>query len=98
MSISVGKLLDKIEEELVEAKKFHSDARVRERVYAMKTMCELILEESSAVSHVEPTNVRSTATNMAAPTPAPVQSTTLVSQPKRIRMNDEANGDSIFDF
>ena len=64
----------------------------------MKTMCELILEESSTVSHVEPTSVRPTATNMAAPTPTPVQSTTLVSQPKRIRMNDEANGDSIFDF
>ena len=50
MNISVEKLLHKIEEELKEAKGTNSDAKIRERVHAIKTMCELILEESTTVT------------------------------------------------
>ena len=50
MNISVEKLLHKIEEELKEAKGTNSNAKIRERVHAIKTMCELILEESTTVT------------------------------------------------
>ena len=52
MDISVSRLLDKIGDELNEAKKVSSEAKIRERAYAMKAICELILEE--------PTHSRST--------------------------------------
>ena len=56
MNISVEKLLHKIEEELKEAKGTNSDAKIRERVHAIKTMCELILEESTTVTSTTTTS------------------------------------------
>nr|WP_244926475.1 YwdI family protein [Cytobacillus firmus] len=50
MNISVQKLLGKMEKELLEAKSSSSDARIRERVQAIKSLCELILDESDAGS------------------------------------------------
>ena len=56
MDISVSRLLDKIGDELNEAKGSESNAKLREHAYAMKAICELILEESS---HSRSTNERS---------------------------------------
>jgi hypothetical protein len=78
-----------MEKELVEAKNSSSEARIRERVQAIKSLCELVLEESETGSTVA-ASVSHTYSTPAA------QSANL--QPKKMKMDDEANGDSLFDF
>ncbi|MCM3528828.1 YwdI family protein [Cytobacillus oceanisediminis] len=90
MNISVQKLLGKMEKELLEAKSSSSDARIRERVQAIKSLCELVLEESDTGSV---SAVASISHTYNAP---PAQPAGL--QPKKMQMEDEANGDSLFDF
>ncbi|MBP2242550.1 hypothetical protein J2Z40_003126 [Cytobacillus eiseniae] len=87
MNISIQHLLSKIEKELHEARSSESIARMRERVHAMKSICELILEEpikESSISKIPQTI-------------EPIQPT-MIQQSKRIEMEDDANGDSLFDF
>jgi hypothetical protein len=93
MQIPVGNLLGKIEKELQEAKSSSSQDRIRERVYSIKALCELLLEGEGTGS--EP--VRPAASYI----PQPVQESVplaSIQQPKKMNMENEANGDSIFDF
>lgn len=90
MNISVQKLLGKMEKELYEAKASPSEARIRERVQAIKSLCELILEESDTGSTSVAPSISHTYSSQPAQ-PANVQ-------PKKMQMDDEANGDSLFDF
>jgi hypothetical protein len=87
MNISVQKLLAKMEEELATVK----EENLREKVYSIKTLCELILNEKQIKRE----------------TPAPLQVTTQgfiqqplipVGQPKKLVIDEESNGDSLFDF
>lgn len=91
MNISVQKLLGKMEKELLEAKSSSSDARIRERVQAIKSLCELVLDESDAGSVAAVSSISHTYNAPPAAQPANLQ-------PKKIQMDDEANGDSLFDF
>ena len=103
MDISVSRLLDKIGDELNEAKKVSSEAKIRERAYAMKAICELILEESS---HSRSTN-ESTSQEQVMVSPPPVREPLQVPQvvqvpqvplQNRLKTEDGANGESLFDF
>lgn len=91
MNISVQKLLGKMEKELLEAKSSSSDARIRERVQAIKSLCELVLDESDAGSAAAVSTISHTYSAPPAAQPANLQ-------PKKMQMDDEANGDSLFDF
>ncbi|WP_353050253.1 YwdI family protein [Bacillus sp. ISL-47] len=90
LNISVQKLLGKMEKELLEAKNSSSEARIRERVQAIKSLCEIVLEESDTGSTSVAASVSHTYSAPAA------QPANLL--PKKMKMNDEANGDSLFDF
>ena len=100
MNISVEKLLHKIEEELREAKGTNSNAKIRERVHAIKTMCELILEESTTVTSTTTTSATAkNASNFVVPNPAySGQVASMPNQQKRLIIDEESNGESIFDF
>jgi hypothetical protein len=95
VNISVEKLLRKIEEELTLAKNSPRPENLREKVYSIKILCELILDEKqrpqeatqNPVPAFQPVTVQ----------PSFVQPVTL-NPPKKIEMEDEANGDSLFDF
>lgn len=91
MNISVQKLLGKMEKELLEAKGSSSDARIRERVQAIKSLCELVLDESETGSTAAVSSISHTFSDQPAAQPANLQ-------PKKMQMDDEANGDSLFDF
>ncbi len=92
LNISVQQLLGKIEKELMEAKESSTTARIRERVQAMKSLCELILDEPETTK-----GISSTPTAFMPPAVQPVQPASI-QQPKRLEMEDEANGESLFDF
>jgi Family of unknown function (DUF5327) len=96
MNISVNRLLDKIGDELTEAKKVDSEAKIRERVYAIKAICELILEESSVTRRTE-TISRSNQVVPPMPLMEPIQ-VPQVPQQNRLKTDDGANGESLLDF
>ncbi|MDR4950110.1 YwdI family protein [Neobacillus cucumis] len=101
MNISVDKLLAKIDEELKLAKAATKEENLREKIYSIKILCELILDEKQlAVKPSAPIQPAVTQQVYQQPSinqqvfqqPSPFQ------QPKKIEMDDEANGDSLFDF
>ncbi|CAM3846279.1 YwdI family protein [Mesobacillus thioparans] len=108
MNISLQKLLSKMEDELNRAKSAQSESAQRERIQSIKTLCELVLDEplqqgsgTSARSHV----VQQPAQQYIPAQPAfpqqqmPVsQASPMVPQPKKLEMDDNSNGDSLFDF
>ena len=98
MNISVEKLLHKIEEELKEAKGTNSDAKIRERVHAIKTMCELILEESTTVTSSTTTiSYVNNASNLVVSNPAyRGQVASMPNQQERLIIDEESNGESDF--
>ena len=100
MNISVEKLLHKIEEELKEVKGANSDAKIRERVYAIKTMCELILEESTTATSSSTTSATiNKPANLVVSNPAyRGQVASMPNQQERLIIDEESNGESIFDF
>lgn len=91
MSISVQKLLGKIEEELKQAKLSDNEARIRERIHAVKTLCELILEEQTVIE-------KQIAPPMTNQVPAQISMPNPYGQSSKMKMGEEANGDSLFDF
>lgn len=86
MNISVEKLLTKIEEELKLAKNSTKQENLREKVYSIKILCELILDEKQVQPESKPIPL------------AAFQQPVSLNQPKKLEMEDEANGDSLFDF
>lgn len=90
MNISVEQLLGKIEDELKQAKASGSEARMRERIHAVKALCELVLDDrTKTVQLVE----KPVVTSLPKEQVIPVQG-----QPQRLKMDDDANGESLFDF
>lgn len=93
MGISMQKLLRKMEEEIRNARISASETRIRERIQAIKTLCELILEEPEEKQH-----------QFTSMTTVPTQAVTinnperLVNNHKRLQTDDDANGESLFDF
>ena len=93
MNISVQKLLVKIEEELKQAKTVNRQESLRERIYSIKILCELILDENGGTA----TASRKEAV-INQPGPVATRQPVAIPQPKTLDLDDEANGDSLFDF
>ncbi|MDQ6595230.1 YwdI family protein [Bacillus salipaludis] len=102
LNISVQKLLEKMEDELQSAKRSAKGESLRERVYSIKILCELILEEKAdmpvqaAVSN--PPVVQQPMVVQPAFQQPMFQQPAAINQPKKLDMGDDANGDSLFDF
>lgn len=103
VNIPVQTLLTKIEDELKLAKSSAKQESLREKIYSIKILCELILDEKPAANP----EMRS---NQAAPVVMQevfqqpqlnqpfFQQPSSLQQGKKIEMDDEANGDSLLDF
>jgi hypothetical protein len=96
VNISVEKLLAKIEDELKLAKNSTKQENLREKVYSIKILCELILDEKKNLHVVTPAAPPAYQQPVMAQ-PAFQQPVSL-NQPKKLEMENEANGDSLFDF
>ena len=105
MNISVNKLLAKIEDELKQAKGAQKDEQLREKIYSIKILCELILDEkhetdanSESRQPIQQPYVQPQPVYQQQVFQQPVvQQPSVIGQPKKIDI-DEANGDSLFDF
>lgn len=95
MNISVEKLLMKIEEELKLAKNSTRQENLREKVYSIKILCELILDDKQVQQEPKTTPLAAFQPVIAQPS---FQQPVSLNQPKKLEMEDEANGDSLFDF
>ncbi|WP_110112677.1 YwdI family protein [Bacillus sp. CGMCC 1.16541] len=98
MDITIARLLDKMSEEVGKAKQKASSsqqAQVRDQLIAIKTLCELALDQqkgqvqqsvstpsTQAIQYVQPQMMQ----------PGPSQ------QEGKKYVSDDANGDSLFDF
>ena len=106
MNISVQKLLTKIEEELKLAKSSTREESLREKVYSIKILCELLLDEKPSVNSEAPVAplpvVQPAISYQAFQQPVMnqpiIQQAAPLQQPKKLDMENEANGDSLFDF
>jgi hypothetical protein len=92
MNISVQKLLAKIDEELKLAKSNMDEKSLREKVYSIKILCELILDEKQQ----ENTNAAIIKSPVAVQQ-SNATSFSLMNHPKKLN-DDDANGDSLLDF
>lgn len=86
MSISHERILRKMEEQLHKAKNTNHVPTIREHVQSIKSLCEVILEEQEE-----------TVQSFTSDEPKVVSSQPVLLE-KRLKAEDGANGDSIFDF
>lgn len=83
-----------MDEELVKAKGAGTERQIREHVHAIRTMCELILENQQ---ENEPNRFTEIVIPPKSDIAKPLQPQTVI-QGKRLQEDGEANGDSLFDF
>ena len=97
MDIHISKLLAKMEKEVRMAMNGSSESEVRERLLAVKTLCDLVLEERSGESHGEPVKPKPQASQ-----PLEVDALQLQKMMGASSFNkkkeEEDSGDSLFDF
>jgi hypothetical protein len=102
MNISIEKLLSKIEHELNLAKTSTKEENLREKIYSIKILCELILEEKQPSVKPASASLQPVVTQQVYQQPLMNQQVfqqgSSLQQPKKLEMEDEANGDSLFDF
>ncbi|MGM7723550.1 YwdI family protein [Metabacillus sp. Hm71] len=102
MNIHVSKLLGKMEEELVKAKNSETDKELREKLVVIRSLCEIILEDDTSSSSLRIPSPKPNEIN-----PAELQKmmgnySTTANQQSGISSTrykeEDANGDSLFDF
>jgi hypothetical protein len=107
VNISIQTLLTKIEKELKLAQGSAKQESLREKVYSIKILCELILDEKQAVKtevQLNPAAVTIPPVIVQQAYQQPVMNQQVFQQPaslqqaKKLEMDDEANGDSLLDF
>ncbi|WP_335871416.1 YwdI family protein [Bacillus sp. 2205SS5-2] len=92
MNISHQSILLRMEKEIEKAKR---GAQVREHLHVIKALCEVLLEEESE-SELSPVAFQKTVGN--SPTPQPSSESVVVTETTKLKTDDGANGDSLFDF
>ncbi|MGE6257808.1 YwdI family protein [Heyndrickxia sporothermodurans] len=88
MSISIHSLIGKMEKELLLAKQAPDEISMKNHIYSMKTLCEVILGESaSPKAPLELINKNQ-----------PSMEVSQIGKAEPLKTEDGANGESIFDF
>ncbi|MDN3017722.1 YwdI family protein [Paenibacillus sp. BSR1-1] len=98
MNISIQKLLDKMETELKQAQTAQKEESLREKIYSIKILCELILEEKPGIKEASWNQASKVQVQPVIAQPVFQNQPVSLQQPKKLELGDEANGDSLFDF
>ncbi|MGD6959289.1 YwdI family protein [Rossellomorea aquimaris] len=97
MNIPHQSLIKKIEHELGKAKSAEKSQQIREHVYSIKALCEVLLEEN----HGAATAASSFQTQQTMPylqASQPSQKPVTIQKEEPLETDDGANGNSLFDF
>ncbi|BCB05990.1 YwdI family protein [Bacillus sp. KH172YL63] len=97
MNIPHQSFIKKIEHELGKAKAAEKSQHIREHVYSIKALCELLLEEDS-VSAPAPSFSQSRQTMPYVQEPQVTQKPVSIQEEEPLETDDGANGSSLFDF
>jgi Family of unknown function (DUF5327) len=98
VNIHVSKLLQKMEEELAKAKNSQSDKEIREKLVVIQSLCEVILDEKTSSLQIpsSPANEINEAELQKMMGNLPIKKQpSITSTPYK---EEDANGDSLFDF
>ncbi|WP_071461440.1 YwdI family protein [Bacillus massilinigeriensis] len=101
MDISLQKLLLKMEEQIKGARAASAESEMREKVHSIRTLCELVLEEQSEQGSVNLTGSVQPAVAWQPQIAASQQNAVIpapIGQPKPLKTEEGANGESLFDF
>lgn len=90
MEVSYQSLLKKMTDECSKARQAEQLSEVREHVYSLKVLCELLLDGNHSHHRQEGESTL--------PMPSNQQSLLAIDQGKKLITDDDANGDSILDF
>ncbi|MGM0752911.1 MAG: YwdI family protein [Bacillota bacterium] len=97
MNIPHQSLIKKIEHELGKAKSAEKSQQIREHVYSIKALCEVLLEENhGAVSAPSPFQTQQTMPYFQESQPS--QKPVSIQKEEPLETDDGANGNSLFDF
>ncbi|WP_456273001.1 YwdI family protein [Bacillus sp. AK031] len=98
MNISHVSLINKIEQELSQAKKAERAQNIREHLHSIKALCEVMLEDESQQSRPAAFTNDVTQPQMAVPLANQQSQTVRISEESKLATDDGANGDSLFEF
>jgi hypothetical protein len=93
MNISHVSLINKMEQELLKAKKAERPQNIREHINSIKALCEVMLENDSVSSSQMPAQQQ-----MTMPAGSQQSQTVRISEESKLETDDGANGDSLFEF
>ncbi|KAB7707518.1 hypothetical protein F9802_07145 [Bacillus aerolatus] len=93
MNINISHLsvLNKIEEEIRQAKSAEKDSAMKQHVYTVRTLCDMLLDTPD-------TGGAGAAFAESMPLRQAVPQQPVVGRSEKLNTDDGANGDSIFDF
>ncbi|MBM7585196.1 hypothetical protein JOC86_001738 [Bacillus pakistanensis] len=97
MNISHQSIIKKIEQELMKAKTVNQSDKMKEHIYSIKALCEVLLESDSThqSTNVLLSNDQQQPSYIPPSQPAqPIR----IQEEKKLKTDDGANGDSLFDF
>ncbi|MCC5803385.1 YwdI family protein [Rossellomorea vietnamensis] len=97
MNIPHQSLIKKIEHELGKAKTAEKSQQIREHVYSIKALCEVLLEENNGAS-AQSTFSQPQQTMPYFQESQPVQKPVSIQKEEPLETDDGANGNSLFDF
>ncbi|TMU83979.1 hypothetical protein FGG79_17705 [Bacillus sp. BHET2] len=97
MNIPHQSLIKKIEHELGKAKSAEKPQHIREHVYSIKALCEVLLEENGAAANA-PSSYQSQQNMPYLQEPQVSQKPVSIQKEEPLETEDGANGNSLFDF
>lgn len=98
MNISHVSLINKMEQELLKAKKAERPQNIREHINSIKALCEVMLENESVGSTHPAFSNQMPAQQMAMPVSSQQSQTVTITEESKLETEDGANGDSLFEF
>ncbi len=97
MNIPHQSLIKKMEHELGKAKSAEKSQHIREHVYSIKALCEVLLEENGGAA-TAPSSYQSQQTMPYFQEPQVSQKPVSIQKEEPLETDDGANGNSLFDF
>lgn len=99
MNISHQSVLSRIEQEVRKAKQAEKSDSVKQHIYTIKTLCEVMLDTPNEAGRqnfqpsITPPQIQPMVQQ-----PLPQKPAVTINQEEKLETEDGANGDSIFDF